>query len=260
MKPIRTAGVVFVLMTGSLPAMAAMETISAGGFPIGTDLSNQNLPGVSLSAIGRTATQVGITTGDILTTTCTATDNSRCFNGSSLFTTNLPPALLGGKENAFFFEPSDLGCVESQFTNCAGNAFEVMKVSFAAPTDFVQMTGQFANDGLALYAFNSSGNLLGSCTGFIGQLPACFNVTQQSPIPADFASAGTLTLSSSTDDISYMIASGFASAQVVDSVSFDAVQVPEPGPLTLLAGGLVALSLASWLRRGGTARRAGWQR
>jgi len=86
-----------------------------------------------------------------------------------------------------------------------------MKVSLLNPTNFIQLTGQYENDTLGIWAFNSDGQLIGSCDGF-SDVNNCFTTTLQTRASCgSFPCEGVATFTSGTDDIAYFYASGYGS-------------------------------------------------
>lgn len=237
-------GLAFAAYTllGVSEVSAAIVDVNANNYAPGTDISNA-AKGMTLTAIATSFPYPNdpSTVGDVQTTLCVNAASSGCIDGSNFFTPAGSPLTAAGA-GAWYTDNPGLTCIENGATSCPPG-YSFLKVSLLNPTNYVQITGQSNADDIGLWAFNSDGQLIGSCTGFSND--GCFSQTFVSPYghSSAFTSIETASFGSGTDDIATIYAAGYTSGQGVDSVTVNMVSVPEPGPLAILAGGLCAIVL-----------------
>ena len=254
MKKALPAAVALLALLATKHASASLVTVEANAYTPGTDISNV-IPGINLSALFNYTPSPGsarvVGTSDVTTIACTFTAPydlndapASCTPGSSLFT-----PLSGGPfgTRPFFIEDTPItNCFEDHtlLTTCQEES-TLLKISFSSPTDFFQANWQTENDLSRIYAVDSAGQLLSLCQSPGG---GCAQV-QTSSIPGG-VKAGYIEVLSSTANIAAVYFGGWTSGTGMDSFTYDnAVEVPEPGTLSLLGVGLAAIGLARRKRK-----------
>jgi hypothetical protein len=120
------------------------------------------------------------------------------------------------------------------------NGFNLMLMTFADPTESVQISGAYrAEDNTYLYGLDDSFNLVGMMSHF-------FHDDRCAQLGA-YCDASTVSLTSQSANIRYVLAGGWSNGTSLDDLRFDvqeATGVPEPGALALFAFGLGAMALA----------------
>jgi hypothetical protein len=142
------------------------------------------------------------------------------------------------------------GCFSNLRVGTAGvnclDTFNAMLMSFADPTDFVEISGAYwAQDETYLYGFDDNFNLLGSMSR-TGDWGRC-----QGPVAYTDYCLVTTSLSSSSGGIRYVIAGGWSNGTSLDNLRFNS-SVPEPGTFPLLALGMMLTLFARRRTRGNT--------
>jgi hypothetical protein len=113
--------------------------------------------------------------------------------------------------------------------------WSVLQVSFDAPTNYVQIVGNYGSDPPGLFAFSSDGTLVASCMYW---LPGCAAEVTGPHQPASIYQS-TLTVTSAQSDIAWVVYGGTFGTTTVHQISYN---VPEPSTLLLVglgAGGLI---------------------
>jgi PEP-CTERM motif len=229
-----------LLAATALPglASAAIVTLSASSLPVGTDVTNSSsvmtltslsegylsAPGILTSAISTVAVPCG-------------PDFGPCSVNPDVFST------VGTTNRGFYTSGVNVGCIDGGTCEGTRDGFNFLKITPASPTDYVSVEGQYNSGGgtLGLWAFNSAGQLIDSCTGYMNS--SCFKTIYSPPDPGADISAASVTFASSSDNIAYVYAAGYAQGADLDKVSVDAVPVPEPGSLSLLLSGVAAFAI-----------------
>jgi len=220
-----------LLLCAGRPASAALITIEPDSFAAGAVLTHAT-PGVTLWTM-RSVAGGGYTLTDVFASrnpVCDI-DPSLCdaITGSQGFSHTPDDGTLFGDWGrtgsfGFCFNPEVADC--SRFTTR-----QVMLLVFDQPTDHVEISGAYHLDYPNLIAFDpSTGN---------SQL----GVTASYSTPVDIGdfNARTVSISSATPSIRYVLAGSIDDAASLDVLRFN--QVPEPSMLVLTALGLIGLAV-----------------
>jgi hypothetical protein len=120
------------------------------------------------------------------------------------------------------------------------NGFNLMLMTFSDPTEAVQVSGAYrAEDNTYLYGLDESFNLVGVMSHY-------FHDDRCTQLGA-FCDSSTVSLTSQSANIRYVLAGGWSNGTSLDDLKFDvqdARRVPEPGALALFAFGLGAMAFA----------------
>jgi hypothetical protein len=227
---------VFALLS-AIPAkstFAGSGTIDPSNFAPGQDVSNAT-PGVVLS----TLTLVPSSNPNVLNAVL-----SPVYANGNLFSPSLTSSDWGSSGAPF--DPT-MNCLKTCFgaSGFAGGTF--LEVSFATPVDSVSVV-EYQNmlNPTGLQAFDSAGNLLGSCV-FFGQPSSCYTALNTSS-PSNGEPGGEFTFSSSgADAISYILATSYDSAP---SQIGEVTYLPLPEPFWMLLVGLGGLGCCLLAARG----------
>ncbi len=249
----RTSAVVLIL-AACLPSIRAhaekITTIDPTGYVSGTPLSAP-APGITLSTFTMQQTSLGSAT--MPPTFTPVLEPVYSYNG---FFSSSPTSSSSWTTGGGGYDPSTTDCV----AGCAGGGSllnaSLLEISLAKPTSYVSVL-QFnnaANDTF-IQAFNSSGQLIGSCggtgNGVIGGIgwpidttsgrPGCMSVVNG----ANFDNTEwQFTLSDPGKVISYILAGGLGNGSQIGTVTVPAPQLP---PALWMA--TVALGLQLAIRR-----------
>jgi len=236
MKILRCAALAATLLPGL--ASAAIVSITASSLPVGTDVSSMSSVMTLTSFSEGYLSTPGIVTSGISTAAVPCgPDFGPCSINPDVFST------VGTTNGGFYTSGANVGCLDGGACDGTYDGFNFLKITPASPTDFVSVEGQYNSGGgtLGLWAFNSSGQLIDSCTGYMNS--SCFTTLYSPPDPGADISEASVTFSSSSDNIAYVYAAGYAQGADLDKVSIDAVAVPEPGTLPLILSGLAAFAV-----------------
>lgn len=217
-------------------AQATIITFEPDDFAAGTDVSGVN-PYVTLQTFrNHQDTSYTPTFAPVFVTEC-ATAGPSCYSttGVRAFGDGYGGfdswGALGGSLGSASSCFSNLG-LGTPGVNCF-ESFNAMLMSFADPTDFVEISGAYwAQDETYLYGFDDNFNLLGSMSRTFDwercQGPGAYT---------DYCLV-TTSLSSSSSAIRYVIAGGWSNGTSLDNLRFN-TSVPEPGSFALLSLGLI---------------------
>jgi hypothetical protein len=218
---------------GGSPAGADLITFNSSSFAVGVDVS-EALDGITLQRLSQGGPSGPRTYAPTITPVLTSTGwygpSQTLFSGGSL------------GYDAYHY-CSTLGRnPEYQGFSCL-NGYSVLELNFDAPTNFVSLVGYFGMDAPGMIAYASDGTLLGGCgTTGAGISPGClqtFAYLGTTPPFGDYRS--TLSITSSSHDISRIVWGSFAGASFLGAITYN---VPEPGTLLLSAIGLAGFFIA----------------
>jgi hypothetical protein len=126
---------------------------------------------------------------------------------------------------------------------CSGgglnNDFNLLLMRFASPTDFVRISGAYANNDFPLlFGFDESFNAVGTWAN-------TFDYSRCALDEPEYCES-TVSLMSQNSNIHYALAGGWSNGSSLDNLQFrspGATSVPEPGAFAMLASGLVCMVL-----------------
>jgi hypothetical protein len=228
-------------------AQADLITIDADVYAPGTDVSNV-FDGVSLAHL--TFTSAGMQSTAVYAAGCAdvSNPNSAC--------SAIGPASFGyqastGSINGFWYSTGSpiINCVNQNYSYCYNSTPQhLLEVSFDSATGLVQFESTYGSDFPWVWALDAAGNVL--------------SLTPQQTIHQNPGPGGgpfgyqTVTLSSTTANISRVIIAGNGGYVRVDGITYDgistAASVPEPETLGLLLAGLVGAVVTTRRRKPGT--------
>jgi len=249
MNKIRLAWIAgLALVSGT--ASATLITIDANDFAAGTDISNVT-PGVTLSSIWRAqsvdrdpAAPIELNYAPIFATTCAGgAYNCSTIAGDNVFGHEVH---VGWASTGFANEGAAAGYISGELGN--HNSFEVFRADFENRTNFAQLIvgGAHNADYPRVDFWDLTGTLIGTCSsadsGSI-QSPGCSVANLgdlSSPLPG-FREPWLISLASSTNNIAFVTAGGWAGGQYVSQLTFN--RVPEPETLGLMIAGAIGIAL-----------------
>jgi hypothetical protein len=232
----KIAGLVLLGALATTTAQATLITFDPDDYAAGLNVSTVN-PHVDLSSFRLYQDTAGTPAfAPVYASNCFGSTSDCATTGTKVFGDGFGGidqwgALGSGIGNA-------VGCF--QHLNGVGAAtctdrFNVMLMTFAETTDFVEISGAFwAQDETRLYGFDDSFNLVGTLT-------RAFDFTRCNSGETDYCKV-TSTLNSATGGIRYVIAGGWSNGTSLDNLRFNSV--PEPGTLALLGLGLAGIAAA----------------
>jgi hypothetical protein len=188
----------------------------------------------------------------IQATTSTADATFSLWSGGGVFTTAPPPTTMTPTTfGAYNFEnavPANeyqgVLADNTYWHNMDGRLFEnfeVFRVDFHQPTDFVHIFGGGfgMGDPFTAYAYDSAGKVLGA--GYCGGIGS-----MEGNGPCDFAFGNV----GGAQDIAFAIAAGSRAGQYVTAMTYDSTSVAEPGTLGLMGFILIMLITSMFHTRG----------
>ncbi len=223
------------LMTSK--AQAIMISFEPDDFVSGTDVSNVN-PFVSLSTFSNSWTNPYVPTISPVYVVqdqhclesqdfCSAITGTHVFqdgHGDYIVWGGLGDSIVNARQ---CFEEFGRGLPAAR----CHESFNVLLMTFANPTDFVEISGGFfADDQTYLWGFDDSFNFIGTMN-LQGDSSRCRGETAFS----EFCQV-TTSLSSPSGGIRYVIAGGWSNGTSLDNLRFS---VPEPTSIALLGLGLI---------------------
>jgi len=223
------------------PASADLITIEPDSYAPGTNVSHAGAGATLWTLTANNSATTPLSLSDVYTRSNPAcvSDPFQCdaVTGSQGFSPNSDGEgrLYGNWDGATYvgrcFTDVHTGVFGgSPFHACADAAGQqVMLIQFDTATDFVEISGAWNNDFTIMVAFDGGFNYLGGTNQIRTLLPD----------DGDSYHESTVTLTSPTTNIRYVIA-----GSVGDATSLDALRyrlVPEPSTLALCAVGLVGL-------------------
>ena len=239
---LRTA-LLFALVMAT-PANAIIVTIDPDEFDNGTNLASV-YPGVTirfLNAAPGTGAEfrdpyvmedIGCYTPGA---SCLAATGAKLFSGLTGTADSGSPSI---SEAAYCFQNGDFCASAAQ--HWGGRVgFNLLLVEFQQATDFAQISGTFLNDFVMAYAFDSNFNQVA-----VSQFGGQFDFSRCRDGTSNDWCTNTVSVESSQQNISWMLAGSWAGIAFVDDLKFHGV--PEPSSLSLF--GLAILGLV--IRRKG---------
>jgi hypothetical protein len=211
------------------PANAALVTIEPDDYAVGTNLT-RTLQDVSLFSFVNTR-DGGLRIGDVVVAEANGCDvrPDDCYavTGSRIFGRD------GDPNPRWWDSPGAHRCFESLFTNpCSRSVdFFALLISFDTPTDYVEISGNFTADHPLIYLYDESRNLIGA---------------HEARVPWERGSTyttSTALFQSSSANVAYMVAAGWAAGTSLDVLRYNDVNVPEPGTALLFSVALAGMAL-----------------
>ena len=219
-------------------ANATIVTIDPDSFDNGTILTNV-YPGVTIKYLD-VHSDSGVEFSDasviesvgchMLGEECWAATGSKLFSELTSTTQFSQPSLA---DAALCFQHGDF-CASAAQNWGASGGFNLFLVEFHRPTDYVQISGTWIYDWLRAYAFDSNFEQV-AISQFGGEIDydRCSYETNN-----DWC-ANTVSVESSEQNISWMLAGSWSGIAFVDDLKFRSV--PEPGTFSLLCLGVLGL-------------------
>jgi hypothetical protein len=226
----------------SRPADAGLITIEPDNFVAGTNVTAAT-PGVLLWS----ALTTGMPGDPLLLSAVYAQHSSACDDGNAFTTCFAATGSMGlspssNPEGSLINWSSDRnpancfallnggtgGAPNSCDSTFAG--FRALLIELSVPTSFVEVAGGWNADFLELRAFDEDFNRLG--------LSQTLTVDPRLP---GFGNTGSVAMTAPTAMMKYVFAGSTEGGIALDTVSFDAVDVPEPSTLLLAMAGFVGL-------------------
>jgi hypothetical protein len=181
-----------------------------------------------------------VTVGCFSFTTCAPPGSSEVFGFSKSPTPSSTPILWGQGNSA-------ADCLMGACDSVAAAGLQqgpALVAHFTVPTDLVSLDmTYFQGDGGFVDAFNSKGELIGTCFGY-PLSGSCVTALSKSA-----SGAGWAKYTINGPDISYIVAGGAASYRSIGDLQYDRQSVPEPSDLLVLATGAFAVVALHACRR-----------
>jgi hypothetical protein len=230
----------FLALVMATTANATLITIDPDGFDSGKNLTHA-FPGVTIQYFSAYA-NTGVEFRDVLVTedvgcntpggSCLAATGTKYFAGLTGTADSGSPSLF---EAALCFQNGDF-CA-SAAPHWGGRGFNLLLVQFQHPTDFAQISGTWLNDHVMAYAFDSSfQQVADGGSNNVFDFNRCRGDTNN-----DWC-ANTVSVQTSQQNISWLLAGSWAGIATVDDLKFNSV--PEPGTLSLLGVTLLGLAIS----------------
>jgi hypothetical protein len=229
--------VIALLVTSQ--AGAGFISVNSSIYDDGTDVS-QALPGATLSALWGHE-------GDFAYTPSGVTVNNGFFASDD---TNAPHA--SGFSGMWGGLPLGMG-EDLRYDS------SIFRVDFDTPTNYVEIWGMGGSFSMMLEAFNSAGEMIGSCATHdhpmvydypVGRYDGCwtyYGLATSTPSRRALYSTSVLL---PTADIAYVRAStGYAGIVNIDQVTYNRVTVPEPATLGMLGLGILGVIMGRRRKR-----------
>lgn len=214
---ILTAVVFAVFAVSATPAQAALITVNANDFALGTDISDL-FPNLSMSLITQITTPDRTYNPRIDPVVIGSDYHSETANSLMLGSTSMAQEVIGCMTRSY----ASSFCVQ-------GSWGTVLELRFDAPVDFVQVGGAWLSDPPMMVAFNSAGEQISLC----GPLDRGCAQTVRDEF---YNFTGTTTIAREQGDIARVVYGSAIGRGAAVSVVY---QVPEPATLSLLGLGAV---------------------
>ena len=230
-------GAVVLSLCFAASARADIITIDPNAHAIGTDLSNL-FPGVSMAQLTQTA---GGTYNPVRSAVLVSSDYYGDAVGGSLVMGG--GGILEGYRECYAASLS--GGSAAGACNSWGTALEL---TFDGPANFVTITAAWLSDGPGMLAYDSAGNMIGSCFSPFGPGAAgSSGLCDAFIIPHNSAgNLSTVTVARAQGDIARVVFGGVIGRSMATEVTYG---VPEPTTLAFMGIGLAGAAIMRRRRR-----------
>ena len=218
MRRCTLSAMLVVLATLCAPSAASADiiVIDPEAYTLGTDLSDM-FPELTMVARSNTGTE-----DVVVANTLEGQGLGRYWDPLSYYHGCLPP---------------------TSPTSCNGSTWKVLDLSFASPTNFVEIENTWLSDYGMILVLDQDNNILANCQT-VASAPSggegC-SVTGYAEFPSVENNQGTLAIQREQTDIARVLFGGWAASAHVEAIRYG---VPEPATFTFVGLGLVVASLA----------------
>jgi hypothetical protein len=231
-------GVIALLVTSQ--AGAGFVSLNASNYEDGTDVS-QALSGATVSVLWGHKGDTAYTTSGVTAS-------------NSFFASPDTAAPFGGTGFTAIWADDPLGVGGSLRYDSS-----LFRVDFDTPTNYVEIWGMGGSISMMLEAFNSAGEMIGSCATHdhpmvydypVGRYDGCwtyYGLATSTPSRRALYSTSVLL---PTADIAYIhAATSYAGIVNIDQVTYNRVSVPEPATLGMLGLGILGVIMGRRKKR-----------